>query len=102
MIKPSWSNRYIYFTAHIAKRSEEMAAGAEVPDDLSIDCDPGQVVSAVDLEAAHGETVAPARLAEAMRANPGVKAVLRMPTDRGGEGVAVVAVGYWAAMASTF
>ncbi len=28
---------------------------------------------------------------------PGVKAVLRMPTDRGGEGVAVVALGYWAA-----
>ncbi len=28
---------------------------------------------------------------------PGVKAVLRMPTDRGGEGVAVIAQGYWAA-----
>ncbi|MDO8251023.1 MAG: xanthine dehydrogenase family protein molybdopterin-binding subunit [Rhodoferax sp.] len=33
----------------------------------------------------------------AARAIPGVKAVLRMPTDRGGEGVAVVAQGYWAA-----
>ena len=33
-------------------------------------------LSAVELEAAHGETVVPARMAEAMRANPGVKAVL--------------------------
>ena len=33
----------------------------------------------------------------AARAIPGVKAVLRMPTDRGGEGVAVIAQGYWAA-----
>jgi isoquinoline 1-oxidoreductase beta subunit len=33
----------------------------------------------------------------AAKAVPGVKAVLRMPTDRGGEGVAVVATGYWAA-----
>lgn len=33
----------------------------------------------------------------AAKALPGVKAVLRMPTDRGGEGVAVVATGYWAA-----
>jgi isoquinoline 1-oxidoreductase beta subunit len=33
----------------------------------------------------------------AAKAIPGVKAVLRMPTDRGGEGVAVVAQGYWAA-----
>lgn len=33
----------------------------------------------------------------AAKAVPGVKAVLRMPTDRGGEGVAVVAQGYWAA-----
>ena len=31
------------------------------------------------------------------KAIPGVKAVLRMPTDRGGEGVAVVAQGYWVA-----
>jgi isoquinoline 1-oxidoreductase beta subunit len=33
----------------------------------------------------------------AAKAIPGVKAVLRIPTDRGGEGVAVVAQGYWAA-----
>lgn len=33
----------------------------------------------------------------AARAVPGVKAVLRIPVDRGGEGVAVVAQGYWPA-----
>lgn len=33
----------------------------------------------------------------AAKAVKGVKAVFRMPTDRGGEGVAVVAEGYWAA-----
>jgi isoquinoline 1-oxidoreductase beta subunit len=33
----------------------------------------------------------------AARAVPGVKAVLRMPLDRGAEGVAVVATGYWPA-----
>ncbi len=33
----------------------------------------------------------------AAKAIPGVKAVFRTPTDRGGEGVAVVAQGYWAA-----
>jgi isoquinoline 1-oxidoreductase beta subunit len=33
----------------------------------------------------------------AAKAVPGVKAVLRMPTDRDGEGVAVIAQGYWAA-----
>ncbi|APW42055.1 xanthine dehydrogenase family protein molybdopterin-binding subunit [Rhodoferax saidenbachensis] len=33
----------------------------------------------------------------AAKAIPGVKAVLRMPVDRGGEGVAVVANGYWSA-----
>ena len=33
----------------------------------------------------------------AAKAIKGVKAVFRMPTDRGGEGVAVVAQGYWAA-----
>lgn len=33
----------------------------------------------------------------AARAVPGVKAVLRVPTDRGGEGVAVIADGWWAA-----
>ncbi len=33
----------------------------------------------------------------AAKAMAGVKAVFRMPTDRGGEGVAVVAEGYWAA-----
>lgn len=33
----------------------------------------------------------------AAKAIPGVKAVLRVPTDRGGEGVAVLATGYWAA-----
>ncbi|HSV51750.1 MAG TPA: xanthine dehydrogenase family protein molybdopterin-binding subunit [Burkholderiaceae bacterium] len=33
----------------------------------------------------------------AAKAVPGVKAVLRVPLDRGGEGVAVVASGYWAA-----
>jgi isoquinoline 1-oxidoreductase beta subunit len=33
----------------------------------------------------------------AARAVAGVKAVIRMPTDRGGEGIAVVAQGYWAA-----
>lgn len=35
--------------------------------------------------------------AAAAKAVPGVKAVLRVPLDRGGEGVAVVAEGYWAA-----
>ena len=35
--------------------------------------------------------------ASAAKAIPGVKAVFRTPTDRGGEGVAVVAQGYWAA-----
>jgi isoquinoline 1-oxidoreductase beta subunit len=33
----------------------------------------------------------------AARAVPGVKTVLRVPLDRGGEGVAVLAEGYWAA-----
>src|SRR5439155_20306679 len=33
----------------------------------------------------------------AARAIKGVKAVLRVPVDRGGEGVAVVADGYWPA-----
>jgi len=33
----------------------------------------------------------------AAKAVPGVKAVLRVPADRGGESVAVVATGYWAA-----
>jgi isoquinoline 1-oxidoreductase beta subunit len=33
----------------------------------------------------------------AAKAVPGVKAVLRVPVDRGGEGVAVVATGYWPA-----
>jgi isoquinoline 1-oxidoreductase beta subunit len=33
----------------------------------------------------------------AAKAIKGVKAVLRVPTDRGGEGVAVVADGYWPA-----
>ena len=33
----------------------------------------------------------------AAKAIPGVKAVLRMPTDRGGEGVTIIAQGYWAA-----
>ena len=33
----------------------------------------------------------------AAKAVPGVKAVLRVPTDRGGEGVAILAQGYWAA-----
>ena len=33
----------------------------------------------------------------AAKAVKGVKAVLRMPTDRGGEGVTVIAQGYWAA-----
>ena len=33
----------------------------------------------------------------AARATAGVKAVLRVPLDRGGEGVAVIADGYWAA-----
>lgn len=33
----------------------------------------------------------------AAKAVKGVKAVLRVPTDRGGEGVAVIADGYWAA-----
>ena len=33
----------------------------------------------------------------AAKAVPGVKAVLRVPTDRGGEGVAIIADGYWPA-----
>ena len=33
----------------------------------------------------------------AAKAIPGVKAVVRVPTDRGGEGVAVLAEGYWPA-----
>ena len=40
----------------------------------------------------------PAKIDEsATRAIKGVKAVLRVPVDRGGEGVVVVADGYWAA-----
>ena len=34
---------------------------------------------------------------QAAKAIAGVKAVLRVPTDRGGEGVAVIATGYWPA-----
>ncbi|MEK8034612.1 xanthine dehydrogenase family protein molybdopterin-binding subunit [Ideonella sp. DXS29W] len=34
---------------------------------------------------------------QAAKAVPGVKAVLRVPVDRGGEGVAVIAEGYWPA-----
>lgn len=34
---------------------------------------------------------------QAAKAVPGVKAVLRVPVDRGGEGVAVIATGYWPA-----
>ena len=33
----------------------------------------------------------------AAKAIKGVKAVLRVPTDRGGEGVAIIAEGYWPA-----
>lgn len=57
---------------------------------------PGQLTAVVARPPVFG-----ARLASvddsAARAVPGVKAVLRIPGDRGGEGVAVVAEGYWAA-----
>jgi isoquinoline 1-oxidoreductase subunit beta len=57
---------------------------------------PGQLTAVVARPPVFG-----ARLASvddsAARAVPGVKAVLRIPGDRGGEGVAVVANGYWPA-----
>lgn len=57
---------------------------------------PGQLTAVVARPPVFG-----ARLASvddsAARAVPGVKAVLRIPGDRGGEGVAVVADGYWQA-----
>jgi isoquinoline 1-oxidoreductase beta subunit len=57
---------------------------------------PGQLTAVVAHPPVFG-----ARLASvddsAARAVKGVKAVLRVPLDRGGEGVAVVAEGYWAA-----
>ena len=57
---------------------------------------PGQLTAVVAHPPVFG-----ARLASvddsAARAIKGVKAVLRMPVDRGGEGVAVVADGYWPA-----
>ena len=57
---------------------------------------PGQLTALVARPPVFG-----ARLASvddsAARAIPGVKAVLRVPLDRGAEGVAVVATGYWPA-----
>ena len=57
---------------------------------------PGQLTAVVAHPPVFG-----ARLAalddSAARAIKGVKAVLRVPTDRGGEGVAVIADGYWPA-----
>src|SRR5207253_11050663 len=57
---------------------------------------PGQLTAVVAHPPAFG-----ARLRSvddsAARAVKGVKAVLRIPVDRGGEGIAVVADGYWPA-----
>ena len=65
--------------------------------DFGIDIQrPGQLTAVVAHPPVFG-----ARLAalddSAARAIKGVKAVLRVPTDRGGEGVAVIADGYWPA-----
>ena len=57
---------------------------------------PGMLTAVVSHPPVFGGKVASVDDAAA-RAVPGVKAVLRVPVDRGGEGVAVIATGYWAA-----
>ncbi len=57
---------------------------------------PGQLTALVARPPVFGARLAAVDDAAA-RAIPGVKAVLRVPLDRGAEGVAVVATGYWPA-----
>lgn len=57
---------------------------------------PGQLTAVVAHPPSFGGTLS-AVDDSAARAIKGVKAVFRVPVDRGGEGVAVVAEGYWAA-----
>ncbi len=57
---------------------------------------PGQLTAVVARPPVFGARVTRVDDAAAKQV-PGVKAVLRVPTDRGGEGVAVLATGYWAA-----
>lgn len=57
---------------------------------------PGQLTAVVARPPVFGAKLA-SMDDSAARAVPGVKAVLRVPLDRGGEGVAVVADGYWPA-----
>lgn len=57
---------------------------------------PGQLTAVIARPPVFGARLASVDDAAA-RAMPGVKAVLRVPLDRGAEGVAVVATGYWPA-----
>jgi isoquinoline 1-oxidoreductase beta subunit len=57
---------------------------------------PGQLTAVVARPSVFGAKLA-SMDGSAARAVPGVKAVLRLPLDGGGEGVAVVADGYWPA-----
>lgn len=57
---------------------------------------PGQLTAVVARPPVFGARIASVD-DSAARAIPGVKAVLRVPLDRGAEGVAVVATGYWPA-----
>ena len=57
---------------------------------------PGQLTAVVARPPVFGAKLASVDDAAA-RAMPGIKAVVRVPLDRGGEGVAVIATGYWPA-----
>jgi len=57
---------------------------------------PGQLTAVIARPAVFGARIKSLDDAAA-RAVPGVKSVLRIPADRGGEAVAVIATGYWAA-----
>jgi len=57
---------------------------------------PGQLTAVIARPPVFGAKLASVDDAAA-RAMPGVKAVLRVPLDRGAEGVAVIATGYWPA-----
>ncbi|CAN7348491.1 xanthine dehydrogenase family protein molybdopterin-binding subunit [Pseudoduganella sp. LjRoot289] len=83
----------------IGKPTARLDAGAKSSGRQSFGMDtglPGQLTALVARPPVFG-----ARLASvddsAARAVPGVKAVLRVPLDRGAEGVAIVAAGYWSA-----
>ncbi|MFT7776797.1 molybdopterin cofactor-binding domain-containing protein [Roseateles sp.] len=57
---------------------------------------PGMAVAVIQRPPVFNGKVAKLDAAEALKVK-GVKAVLRVPLDRGGQGVAIVASGYWAA-----